>query len=76
MGLKATGSQDVIVKDVFVPEYRTHKQSDGFNLTNPGYEVNKNDLFKIPWGQLFVRAVSTPAIGATKRMLELSLIHI
>ena len=28
-------------------------------------------LFKIPWGQLFVRAVSTPAIGATKRMLEL-----
>ena len=71
MGLKATGSQDVIVKDVYVPEYRTHKQSDGFNLTNPGYEVNKNDLFKIPWGQLFVRAVSTPAIGATKRMLEL-----
>ena len=60
-----------VVKDVFVPEYRTHKQSDGFNLTNPGYEVNKNDLFKIPWGQLFVRAVSTPAIGATKRMLEL-----
>ena len=58
MGLKATGSQDVIVKDVFVPEYRTYKQSDGFNLTNPGYEVNKNDLFKIPWGQLFVRAVS------------------
>ena len=42
MGLKATGSQDVHVTDVFVPEYRTHKQSDGFNLTNPGYEVNKN----------------------------------
>ena len=71
MGLKATGSQDVIVNDVFVPEYRTHKQSDGFNLTNPGYSINKNDLFKIPWGQLFVRAVSTPALGATKRMLEL-----
>ena len=49
MGLKATGSQD-IQNDVFVPEYRTHKQSDGFNLTNPGYEVNKNDLYKIPWG--------------------------
>jgi len=71
MGLKATGSQDIHVNDVFVPEYRTHKQSDGFNLTNPGYEVNKNNLFKIPWGQLFVRAVSTPAIGATKKMLEL-----
>ena len=42
-----------------------------FNLTNPGYAVNKNDLYKIPWGQLFVRAVSTPAIGATKKMLEL-----
>ena len=52
MGLKATGSQDVIVKDVFVPEYRTHKQSDGFNLTNPGYEVNKNDLFKNSMGPI------------------------
>ena len=71
MGLKATGSQDIHINDVFVPEYRTHKQSDGFNLTNPGYSVNKNDLYKIPWGQLFVRAVSTPAIGATKKMLEL-----
>lgn len=70
MGLKATGSQDIHVKDVFVPEYRTHKQSDGFNLTNPGYAVNTNPLFRIPWGQLFVRVVSTPAIGATKALLQ------
>ena len=70
MGLKATGSQDIHVQDIFVPEYRTHKQSDGFNLTNPGYAVNKNNLYKIPWGQLFVRVVSTPAIGATKEFLR------
>ena len=54
MGLKATGSQDVIVKDIYVPEYRTHKQSDGFNLTNPDM-VNKNDLFGDSMGSIIVR---------------------
>ena len=34
MGLQATGSNDVVVKEVFVPDHRTHKQMDGFNLTN------------------------------------------
>ena len=35
MGLKGTGSKDIVVKDVFVPEYRTHKATDGFMGTNP-----------------------------------------
>ena len=46
MGLKATGSKDIHVNDVFVPEYRTHKQSAGFNLTNPGYEETKTIYIK------------------------------
>ena len=63
MGLKATGSKDVVVKEVFVPEYRTHKASDGFLGTNPGREVFTSTLYKLPFGQIFVRAVSTAAIG-------------
>ena len=64
MGLKATGSKDVVVKEVFVPEYRTHKASDGFMGTNPGREVFNSPLYKLPFGQIFVRAVSSAAIGA------------
>ena len=64
MGLKATGSKDVVVKDCFVPEYRTHKASDGFMGTNPGRHTFTAPLYKLPFGQIFVRAVSTAAIGA------------
>ena len=70
MGLKGTGSTDIVVKDVFVPEYRTHKASDGFMGTNPGREVFTSDLYKLPFGQIFVRAVSTAAIGALQGALD------
>ena len=70
MGLKGTGSKDIVVKDVFVPEYRTHKASDGFLGTNPGRETFTADLYKLPFGQIFVRAVSTAAIGGLQGALD------
>ncbi len=70
MGLKATGSKDIIVKDVFVPDYRTHKASDGFMGTNPGRETFTANLYKLPFGQIFVRAVSTAAIGGLQGALN------
>lgn len=71
MGLHGTGSQDIVIEDCFVPEHRTHKQLDGFNLTNPGAKINTAPLYQIPWAQIFVRVVSTPAIGACKDALRL-----
>jgi 3-hydroxy-9,10-secoandrosta-1,3,5(10)-triene-9,17-dione monooxygenase len=71
MGLQGTGSNDILVKDAFVPDYRTHKQMDGFNLTNPGAAVNNAYLYQIPWAQVFVRVVCTPAIGACKDAIRL-----
>jgi 3-hydroxy-9,10-secoandrosta-1,3,5(10)-triene-9,17-dione monooxygenase len=70
MGLKATGSKDIVVKDVFVPEYRTHKASDGFMGTNPGRDTFTAPLYKLPFGQIFVRAVSTAAIGGLQGALN------
>jgi 3-hydroxy-9,10-secoandrosta-1,3,5(10)-triene-9,17-dione monooxygenase len=71
MGLQGTGSNDIIVNDVFVPDYRTHKQMDGFLIQNPGKAVNPQPLFQLPWAQIFARTVSTPAIGACKEALRL-----
>ena len=65
-GLKGTGSEDIKVNRVFVPEYRTHRSVDGFLCTNPGQKENTAPLFALPWAQVFVRAVSTAAIGATR----------
>ena len=65
-GLKATGSHDVIVDDVFVPEYRTHRAADGFLCANPGQAENDGPLYALPWAQVFVRSVSSAALGATR----------
>ncbi len=71
MGLEGTGSNDIVVEGAFVPDYMTHKQSDGFAGTNPGLAVNDAPLYKMPWAQSFIRVVSTPAIGACKATVEL-----
>lgn len=71
MGLHGTGSKDIVIEKAFVPDYRTHKQMDGFQLSNPGYAVNQSALYRIPWAQIFVRVVCTPAIGACKDALRL-----
>ncbi|MFM7273399.1 MAG: acyl-CoA dehydrogenase family protein, partial [Gammaproteobacteria bacterium] len=73
MGLQGTGSNDIVVEDVFVPDYRTHRQMDGFLVQNPGNAVNTGPYYRIPWGQLFCRTVSNPAIGATRAALRLFL---
>ena len=68
MGLHATGSNDIVIdKPVFVPDYRTHKQMDGFNCMNE----QENPMYSMPWAQTFVRVVSTPAIGAARHALKL-----
>jgi 3-hydroxy-9,10-secoandrosta-1,3,5(10)-triene-9,17-dione monooxygenase len=69
-GLKATGSNDIVVDRAFVPEHRTHKLIHGFTGGSPGLELNTAPLFKLPFGQVFVRAVSTSAIGAALGALE------
>lgn len=70
MGLRGTGSQDVVVKDAFVPAYRSHRSKDGFAVTSPGLKVNDAPLFKLPFGQIFVRAVSSSSIGALQGALD------
>jgi 3-hydroxy-9,10-secoandrosta-1,3,5(10)-triene-9,17-dione monooxygenase len=71
MGLQGTGSNDIVVAGVFVPEHRTHKQSDGFLGTNPGIDDSSALLYRLPWAQMFVRVVSTPAIGAATDALAI-----
>ena len=68
MGLQATGSNDIIVdKPMFVRAYRTHHQMDGFNCKH----FQENPMYAIPWAQMFIRVVCTPAIGAAKHALQL-----
>ena len=70
IGLAGTGSHDVEVKDAFVPAHRTHRSKDGFAATNPGAKSNPGWLYKLPFGQVFVRAVSSSSIGALQGALD------
>ncbi len=70
MGFKGTGSKDVVVKDAMVPEYRTHSVRDGFAGTSPGLVANPAPLYRLPFGQVFVRAVSAASIGALQGALD------
>nr|UXE46185.1 flavin-dependent monooxygenase, oxygenase subunit HsaA [uncultured bacterium] len=70
MGFKGTGSKDVLVKDALVPEYRTHSVRDGFSGASPGLAANPAPLYRLPFGQVFVRAVSAASIGALQGALD------
>ena len=69
-GLQATGSWDVTVEDVFVPAYRSQSVLDNFLLKGPGQALNSSSLYRLPFGQIFVRGISTAALGALQGMLN------
>jgi len=69
-GLEGTGSHDIVVKDAFVPEYRTHRSIHGFECNSPGNAVNEHYIFRLPFGQIFVRAVSSSSIGCLKGVVD------
>jgi len=69
MGLCATGSNDIVVEDAFVPDYRTICEQDMFDLDCPGHALNASSLYRIPFAQLFNRTVSTTSLGALRRAL-------
>lgn len=69
-GLQGTGSHDIIVDRVFVPEYRTHRAVEGFLCDNPGQKLNAGPLYTLPWAQVFVRSVSTAAFGGARAAIN------
>jgi 3-hydroxy-9,10-secoandrosta-1,3,5(10)-triene-9,17-dione monooxygenase len=74
-GLQGTGSINIILDDVFVPTYRTQRLQDNFLLKGAGQSVNTSPLYRLPFGQIFVRGVSTAGIGALQAMLAALLSH-
>jgi 3-hydroxy-9,10-secoandrosta-1,3,5(10)-triene-9,17-dione monooxygenase len=74
-GLKATGSHDAVVKDAFVPDYRTQKFIDCLRCEGAGQTMNTGALYRVPFGQIFARTPSVGSIGALQGMLDAFLDH-
>jgi|HubBroStandDraft_6_1064221.scaffolds.fasta_scaffold09122_6 3-hydroxy-9,10-secoandrosta-1,3,5(10)-triene-9,17-dione monooxygenase len=63
VGLRGTGSNDIVVDDVFVPAHRSLSFADVFKLVCPGQELNPAPLFRLPYGSVFSYGITTPIIG-------------
>jgi 3-hydroxy-9,10-secoandrosta-1,3,5(10)-triene-9,17-dione monooxygenase len=63
VGLRGTGSKDVIVKDAFVPDYRVmdaFKVMDGTAQREAGMT---DTLYLMPWSTMFPLGISSATIG-------------
>lgn len=63
VGLRGTGSNTVVVKDVFVPRHRFLSFKAMSDLTAPGLQQNTAPLYKMPWGTIHPTTISTPIVG-------------
>lgn len=63
VGLSGTGSNDIVVEDVFVPEEFTLSMGDTGRCFGPGQEQNTSDLYKLPFHSIFTGTITTPIIG-------------
>jgi 3-hydroxy-9,10-secoandrosta-1,3,5(10)-triene-9,17-dione monooxygenase len=63
VGLRGTGSNDIVVDDVFVPAHRALSFADTSRCRCPGQEVNPGPSYRVPFGSVFSYAITTPIIG-------------
>jgi 3-hydroxy-9,10-secoandrosta-1,3,5(10)-triene-9,17-dione monooxygenase len=70
VGLRGTGSNDVLVADAFVPRHRTMRNWEQAQLRGPGQAVNPGPLYRMPFGAIFTTAIASPVIGAVAGCYE------
>ncbi|WP_248964144.1 3-hydroxy-9,10-secoandrosta-1,3,5(10)-triene-9,17-dione monooxygenase oxygenase subunit [Sphaerisporangium perillae] len=63
IGLRGTGSNDIIVEQAFVPAHRTMRNYEQAQLRGPGQKVNTGPLYRMPFGTVFTTAITAPVIG-------------
>ncbi|MFE4002655.1 3-hydroxy-9,10-secoandrosta-1,3,5(10)-triene-9,17-dione monooxygenase oxygenase subunit [Nocardioides sp. YIM B13467] len=70
VGLAGTGSNDIVVEDVFVPETFTLSMAETGRCKGPGQAVNTGDLYKLQFHSLFTTTITTPIIGMARGAYE------
>ncbi|ALR12635.1 monooxygenase [Mycobacteroides saopaulense] len=63
VGLRGTGSNTLVVKEVFVPGHRFLSYKAMNDGTAGGYRTNTAPVYKMPWGTIHPTTISTPIVG-------------
>jgi alkylation response protein AidB-like acyl-CoA dehydrogenase len=69
-GMRATGSNDVVITDVFVPAHRLVPVSDIYKGTAPGAAVHDADTYRWPMVPALALLAAMPALGSAERVAE------
>ena len=69
-GLCGTGSKDVSVADVFVPEHRVLWLRDALAAATPGNAVNTAALYRLPFFTVVTLSIVSPIVGAAEGALR------
>ncbi len=69
VGLSGTGSKDVIVKDAFVPTYRTMDALEVMDGTAQRKAGMTETLYLMPWSTMFPLGISSAVIGIAEGAL-------
>ncbi len=63
VGLRGTGSKDIIVKDAFIPDYRVMKAQDVMDGTAAKEYGVTETLYRMPWSTMFPLGITSATIG-------------
>ncbi|WP_055405085.1 MULTISPECIES: acyl-CoA dehydrogenase [unclassified Mycobacterium] len=70
-GMRGTGSHDVVVTDVLVPEHRMVAVADIYGGTAPGAAAHDVPTYRWPMVPALALVASMPVLGAAERVTEL-----
>jgi 3-hydroxy-9,10-secoandrosta-1,3,5(10)-triene-9,17-dione monooxygenase len=70
-GMRATGSNDVVITDAFVPEYRMVRVTDIYGGTAPGAALHDCITYRWPMVPALALLAAMPALGSAERVTDL-----
>ncbi|GAA2545750.1 acyl-CoA dehydrogenase [Mycolicibacterium diernhoferi] len=70
-GMRATGSNDVVATDVFVPAHRLVNVLDIYSGTAPGAGLHNSTTYRWPMVPALALLAAMPALGSAERVTEI-----
>lgn len=70
-GMRATGSNDVVIEDVVVPAHRLVAVADIYGGTAPGAALHDADTYRWPMVPALALVAAMPALGAAEQVADL-----
>jgi alkylation response protein AidB-like acyl-CoA dehydrogenase len=67
----ATGSNDVVIEDAFVPEHRLVRVTDIYTGTAPGAALHDSPTYRWPLVPALALLAAMPALGSAERVIDL-----